>query len=192
MKFVSETYDEISLKYQQSESVSKRKDIIKDRFEEFLESNKPQSVLDLGCGTGVFAIIAKQAGVSKVVGIDISPVQIKIAKEKAESLGLEIEYVVQDIASFNIQERFDVISSIFGFCYASSHQILREQLVSTFTHLKTSGDIFAVVPNPQHPTRDWGESYRVYAQGQIADGTKLQCDFLLDGKVVATDYKFYW
>src|SRR5581483_3344126 len=192
MEYAPTTYDKISEGYEQSESASKRKNIVKDEFKLFLQNEKPNSLLDLGCGTGVFAVIAKQSGAKKVVGIDISLEQIKAAQIKAQSLGLEIEYLVQDNTHIEIREQFDAISSIFGFCYAPSQKILREQLKSTCMHLKTKGSIFAVVSHPDHPTRDWGESYRVYAQGPVVDGTKLRCDFLLDGKVLATDYKFYW
>ena len=188
----STTYDEISEKYRQSESVSQRKNVIKGKFEQFLEIKKPHSLLDLGCGSGVFAIIAKQTGVEKVIGVDSSSAQIKIAKDRTESLNLEIEYLIQDITFLEVGQKFDVISSIFGFCYASSRQILRKQLESAHIHLKMNGNIFAVVSHPQHPTRDWGESYRVYAQNTLRDGLKLKCDFLIDGEVVATDYKFYW
>ena len=188
----STTYDEISEKSQQSESVSQRKNVIKSKFEQFLETKKPHSLLDLGCGSGVFAIIAKKSGVEKVIGVDISSTQIKIAKDKTKSLGLEIEYLIQDITFLKVEHQFDVISSVFGFCYAPSHQILSKQLMSAYAHLNVNGHIFAVVSHPQHPTRDWGESYRVYAQDILKDGAKLKCDFLIDGEVVATDYKFYW
>lgn len=185
-------YDEISEQYEKSQSLSQRKNIIKSKFEQFLEINNPRSLLDLGCGTGVFAIIAKQKCVGKVIGVDISSAQIKIAEDKAKSLGLEIEYLAQDIASLEIEQRFDAVSSVFGFCYTPTNQILRKQLISTYEHMEDESVIFAVVCHPKHPTRDWGKSYRVYAQGELNDGTKLKCDFLVDDKVVATDYKFYW
>lgn len=185
-------YDEISGNYRQSESISQRKNVIKDRFKHFLETEKPKSLLDLGCGAGVFAIIAKQAGVKTVVGVDISSAQIRAAKIEAVLLGLDIEYFSQDISLLKIDRKFDAISSVFGFCYASSRNMLRKQLVAVHTHLKTGGAVFAVVSHPQHPTRDWGNNYRVCRQEKLKDGVKLKCDFLVDDKIVATDYKFYW
>jgi len=185
-------YDEIADKYQMSESASIRKNKIKSRYGRFIRAENPSSLLDLGCGTGVFPIIAKEIGVNRVVGIDISSAQIKIARRRGLSSGLRIEYFTQDITYTDIEERFDAVSSIFGFCYAATLRILQKQLLSAFQHLNDEGVIFATVCHPQHPTRDRGEGYRVYATGALKDGTKLKCDFLLDGITVATDYKFYW
>ena len=53
-------------------------------FVEFVHARK---VIDLGCGTGTFAIKAALKGV-EVYGYDISEVAIKIAKIKAEEAGV--------------------------------------------------------------------------------------------------------
>ncbi len=44
---------------------------------------KNKTVLDMGTGTGIQAINASQRGAKKVVGIDINPYAIEIAKENA-------------------------------------------------------------------------------------------------------------
>lgn len=41
------------------------------------------SLLDVGTGTGILAIAAKRLGVRKVVGIDIDPVAMKVARKNA-------------------------------------------------------------------------------------------------------------
>jgi 2-polyprenyl-3-methyl-5-hydroxy-6-metoxy-1,4-benzoquinol methylase len=52
--------------------------------------------LDLACGTGALAERAAAAG-ARVTGLDLAPVLIETAKERAAELGLEIEYVVGDV-----------------------------------------------------------------------------------------------
>ncbi len=56
-----------------------------------------KSVVDLGCGTGVFAIGAALLGAKRVVGVDVDPVAIETARENAFSLGVEVEWVVADV-----------------------------------------------------------------------------------------------
>lgn len=55
-------------------------------------------VLDLGCGTGRNALFFAEMG-STVVGLDISPTAIRIAKERAKDAGIVIDYRVHDIGA---------------------------------------------------------------------------------------------
>ena len=56
-----------------------------------------KKVLDLGCGTGIFAIGCKLLGAKKVVGIDIDPEAIEIARENANGFKLKIEWEIKDV-----------------------------------------------------------------------------------------------
>ena len=70
------------------------------------------SVLDVGCGTGDQALIAKQAvGASgKVVGIDASPKMIQIALSKAGRMNLDITFQVDLIEQIPFEDdHFDVV-----------------------------------------------------------------------------------
>lgn len=66
-----------------------------------------KAVADLGCGNGVLGIAAKLMGASEVLGVDIDPNAVRIAKGNAEVLGLEIAFEVDDVAS--IQGKFDTV-----------------------------------------------------------------------------------
>jgi putative methylase len=56
-------------------------------------------IVDLGCGTGIFAVGAAWMGAKKVFGIDIDNNIIKIAKKYAKTNALAIQYKIQDIAT---------------------------------------------------------------------------------------------
>jgi len=58
-----------------------------------------KTVIELGCGTARLAIGAAFLGAKEVVGVDIDPVAIRIAKKNAESLGFKekTSWVVGDI-----------------------------------------------------------------------------------------------
>ncbi|MFH0794948.1 MAG: class I SAM-dependent methyltransferase [bacterium] len=47
-----------------------------------------QTVLDLGCGAGVFALLLLNEGARHVVGVDISPVAVELAQRRARESNL--------------------------------------------------------------------------------------------------------
>jgi len=58
------------------------------------------TVADFGCGTGVFAIGAALLGAERVIGIDIDPEAIAIAKENAKAAKAEVEFIIGDVFCF--------------------------------------------------------------------------------------------
>ena len=58
-----------------------------------------KKVCDLGCGTGILAIGAAILGADYVVGLDIDPATIMVARENAEKLRVKVDWVVGDLES---------------------------------------------------------------------------------------------
>jgi SAM-dependent methyltransferase len=74
-----------------------------------LKERGVESVLDLGCGVGRFAIFLAKSGFS-VVGADISAVGIARARRWAREEGLEIGFCVADAVSLPFRDRsFDAV-----------------------------------------------------------------------------------
>ncbi|MBI4856602.1 MAG: class I SAM-dependent methyltransferase [Acetobacterium woodii] len=112
--------------------------------------NNESTVLDIGCGTGQFAVELGKV-VKKVVGLDFSENMLMYAKRNAENAGLTtIDFVKSDWDSFQSDQRFDfvlasmspaihgpdqlykMIDFCTGYCYISAfverHSTLKEQL----------------------------------------------------------------
>ena len=75
-----------------------------------------KSFLDIGCGSGLFAIAAAQLGAARVVGIDIDPVSVRTSQENARrwlpDVPLEFQQVsVLDEAAMEALGTFDVVYS---------------------------------------------------------------------------------
>ena len=73
-----------------------------------------ESVLDIGCGTGTLAIVAKrQVGATgKVFGIDPSPEMIARAKSKAAKAGIDVSFETAVAEAMPFPDtRFDVVLS---------------------------------------------------------------------------------
>jgi putative methylase len=58
-----------------------------------------KTVVDLGCGTGIFSIGAIYMGAKKVLGFDIDKNIIKAAKNYAKANALQITYAIKDITT---------------------------------------------------------------------------------------------
>lgn len=68
------------------------------------------TVLDIGCGSGILSVASVLLGAEKGVGVDIDPVAVKVACENAEMNGVgdKTSYEVGDLAE-KVSGRFDIV-----------------------------------------------------------------------------------
>lgn len=93
-----------------------RESAFKARLHQQAGLTNATSLLDVGCGTGTFAIMAKRSSPSlRVVGVDADPKVLEIAARKADKAGVDIELIQGSATSMPIPDRaFDrVVSSLF-------------------------------------------------------------------------------
>ncbi len=70
------------------------------------------TMLDLGTGTGILALAARQLGAKKVVAIDCDPLAIATAKENAHLNRIDrIKFRLGDAREFSSPAKFDVVSA---------------------------------------------------------------------------------
>jgi 2-polyprenyl-3-methyl-5-hydroxy-6-metoxy-1,4-benzoquinol methylase len=90
---------------------------------DYLKRESLSSVLDIGCGTGTFALELSFRG-AKVLGIDLSDKMVEISKKKAQEKENTAEFTVGDMRDLSgIQEQFDgivclgnTLAHVFGEC----------------------------------------------------------------------------
>ncbi len=72
-----------------------------------------QSVLDIGCGSGILAIAAMKLGAKSAQLVDISPLAVKIARENGEINGLyQPDYTVKEgNLTDDVDGQFDIITA---------------------------------------------------------------------------------
>jgi putative methylase len=60
-------------------------------------------VADLACGTGIFSIGSALLGASEVVGVDVDPEAVEIARREAAQRGLDevVRFEILDVSDFN-------------------------------------------------------------------------------------------
>lgn len=81
-------------------------------FDELLDG-RPGSVLDLGCGPGLYSERLARLG-CRCRGVDISPASIRHAGAVATADGLDCEYVLGDVLTADLGRDHDLAMMLFG------------------------------------------------------------------------------
>jgi SAM-dependent methyltransferase len=103
--------------------------IIHDR-----KSSPGNRLLDIGCGTG--AHIARLVDNFDCTGIDINEDMLKVAREKVPTAS----FMKGDMATFDLDMKFDIIISMFGTIgYVSSLDMIQRVVDNIEAHLATGG-----------------------------------------------------
>jgi ubiquinone/menaquinone biosynthesis C-methylase UbiE len=144
---------------------------------EALNPGPGNRVLDVGCGTGGVAEIAATSG-ADVVGVDLAPGLIEIAKARAADRGLSVDYRVGDCENLDLADAsFDLVGSSVGIMFAPDHEASASELARVtrrggriaLANWKPGAgvqDIFTLMapfqpaPPPSSPF-DWGDEARV-------------------------------
>lgn len=111
-----------------------------------------KSVVDYACGDGFFARAWKRLGAEEVIGIDLSPEMIGLARQKEEANPLGITYYIDDASILKKIGNFDLATAIFFFNYADDAETLSKMIENVGANLKSGGRLVAVVPNPSFIT----------------------------------------
>lgn len=71
----------------------------------------PQSLLDVGCGSGILAIAAAKLGYSQITAFDFDPEAVRVAKENARANRVSFRIAQQDLTKMprRSAEKFDVV-----------------------------------------------------------------------------------
>ena len=108
------------------------------RLVNFADVRSGQSVLDVGCGTGVAAVTAAQRG-ARVCGIDLTPALLERAQENSTIAGLEIDWREGDAEALPFPDaQFDVVLSQFGHMFAPRPEVAIAEMLRV---LKPGGTI---------------------------------------------------
>lgn len=94
-------YDEEARHYDSFNEESSK--IANSYLEALFKEHDVKSILDLACGTGSQVFWLQKSGLDEVVGVDISPKMLEIAKQKAEKLNLDAELIKGDMRTTRLE-----------------------------------------------------------------------------------------
>ena len=102
-----------------------------------------QTVLELGIGTGLFAIPLHEAGL-KIEGLEISEVMIDTLRQKAPALKVH----QGDIRHFALDQGYEAILALSSILVlVNNHQEIRQCLQCAYEHLQPEGLLLLELPN---------------------------------------------
>ena len=153
-----------------------------DALVELVESGrvKPCKTIDLGCGTGNYAIYLASMGFD-VTGIDMSQTAIEIARKNAEKKGVKCNFYTADLLGdlHEIEETFD-----FAYDWELLHHIFpenRENYVeNVYRILSPMGKYLSVCFSEKNPQFGGLGKYRETPLGTVlyfSSEEELRCLF---------------
>lgn len=122
-------------------------------FCKVLDIKNDQDVWDIGTGTGLIALTAKQKGARYVLATDLNPDAVKNTKENSKRLGLKIDVRQADVFG-SIKKKVDIITFNPPFTdqevrqkhdvsfWDKDHKTLRNFFNNLHKHLKPGGKAF--------------------------------------------------
>ncbi|KAF0532596.1 class I SAM-dependent methyltransferase [Gigaspora margarita] len=139
-----------------------QKDITNTAVEEYTleslipyESLKGKTVLDLACQLGSTSRLAVKLGAESVIGVDICPKMVDIAKKfEEETGGSKIKYIVRDVVDIDKLGEFDVVWAMFLLVHAKDIDHLKKMIQVAYNNLKPGSRFIAFVLQP-----DVGDSW---------------------------------
>lgn len=115
-----------------------RKDMYQ-RFDWVMEQDvRDRSVCDIGCGSGRFVNELAERGAARLLGIDVAPQMLKMARQLVNQNGHGdiCEFVNADILNWKPQEKFDLVIAIGFWDYIADPterlKIIRKMTRGTF------------------------------------------------------------
>lgn len=88
----------------------------------------PETILDLACGEGTFAVKMAELGY-KVTGLDRSPQMLHFARKKARQAGVDVQFVTGDMRRLAFNKSFDLVTCWFD---SLNYLLNLEELNRTF------------------------------------------------------------
>jgi tRNA1Val (adenine37-N6)-methyltransferase len=128
-------------------------------------NNEPETLLDIGAGTGLLSLMVRQKNVVEIDAIEIDAEAAAQAAENVEASGFEgIRVLHQDLRSFNPEKTYDFIISNPPFyeddlasgkakkdtAHHSGQLKLDELLLFVSRHLSPDGSFFLLMPFKRH------------------------------------------
>jgi len=124
-----------------------------------------KTVLDVGCGSGIYTGEFARRGAARIVGVDFSSNMVKLARTEAQLRGVSgvCEFIEADFLALDIQEMFDITFAMGVFDYLPEPEGLLRKMAAV-----TRGKVIASFPGHsllREPARRL--RYRLTGRGDV-------------------------
>ncbi|WP_238918631.1 class I SAM-dependent methyltransferase [Clostridium sp. YIM B02555] len=173
-----------------------RRSLVIEKTVEFLNSKvlkSNSSILDLGCGPGLYAEKLCRKG-HKITGVDFSQNTINYAKSSAKQQGLDIEYKYDDFFKLKYFKEYDVVMQVYGEFNTFSDEERDKLFKIVYNALKLNGLFIFDVSTPALRKKcgikkNWhiseGGFWREKTHLVLEEGFQYDNDIWLDQYIIA-------
>ncbi|KAI3393654.1 hypothetical protein diail_3834 [Diaporthe ilicicola] len=148
------------------------------------------SVLDLACGTGIGLRLVRSLGASKLVGVDISPQMLEIARPTLPHAELHAADCSRPLDKLGLDPgSFDVVLGFWLLNYCPSSAEMRGMWANVAAHLKPGGRFVGIIENHDivHPVGVQSFKYGCEESDVLAlengQGWRLHVEFQTEPKI---------
>ena len=184
-------YDTIARQYKKTKELPKCRYIDEYTYFTLAGNLTGKSILDLGCGPGVYTRKFKQKGAVRVVGLDISQRMIKLAREEEARNPLGIEYIISDAQEIGQIGSFDLVVASYLLNCAQTKEQLLKMCQTIYINLKEGGRFVSINNNVEQPPESYPicEKYghKKSISSPLREGTPITLTFSVDGKKFSFD-----
>jgi ubiquinone/menaquinone biosynthesis C-methylase UbiE len=188
-------YDAIAEQYARTKSSPLRTWVERPSFLELLGDVTGTRVLDLACGDGFYTRLIKQAGAIEVVGVDVSPAMIALARQAECEEQLGLSYECADVAALPDLGQFDLVTAAYLLHYAPDRAALAAMCGNIARCLASGARFVTLNENPDCPAEPGG-AYVQYGftkslEGELRDGADIRYRMLAGRDSFAFDVRYY-
>jgi SAM-dependent methyltransferase len=170
-------YDHIGDKYDEYARTATLKRAENYTFFRMVGALDGKSVMDLACGFGYYTQRLKQHGAAQVLGVDISPEMIRLARGHEQKEPLGIAYQVCDATNLSPIGPFDLVTAVYLLNYASCEDELLGMCRSAYDNLVPGGRFVAYTVNPNFTlSKPNSTKYGVTILRETIEANRYACD----------------
>ena len=184
-------YDTIAEQYKKAKELPKALNVDLHTYFNLLGDLADKSILDLACGEGAYTRKFKPMGAARVVGVDISPKMIELARREEAKEPLGIEYIVCDVLELGTIGSFNLVVASYLLNYAQTKEELLKMCQTIYANLKSGGRFVSINNNLEQSPESYAicEKYGFTKSisEPLQEGTPIALTFFVDGDKFSFD-----
>jgi SAM-dependent methyltransferase len=189
-------YDVIAVEYQQSKLQPWRTYIESPSLMSLVGDLSGKRVVDLACGEGYYTRQYADRGAQRVLGVDLSPRMIELARQQEAAAPRGAAYRVADVTLLDValpelSEAFDLAAAAYLLNYARDRQELSAMCCAVAWLLRSGGRFVAINGNPalfSYSAPDYrGYGFETRVAPPVSEGAAVTWTFHVNGSSASVE-----